>query len=298
MGYLRVESDTLQLVRFEQTAQTEVYRARCEVYTAGQRNTARVLVLSNHSLNGDNNCPPPIVEIMPVHTERWVSSIKRSVGWHWNVNASGVPWYQEEEGEIPHSMRSGVASQQLNRVCFFGDSQTRNNALWLFPECSALKTMWDACPQSKFHQTIYGSMFLAHRPSWSDKKKCPLVVLNFGQWDLSFLQDNMTTYENYEKEVASVFEAYVQVRDPSSLVWATTNPFPSPGIAKECRFLYNIEEYNVKALNLAKRFKISIWDTFSVLKHVYDRSYDNAHYKFPDALWPSLLDVVRKKGYR
>jgi hypothetical protein len=296
VAYLRVEGDTLQLARFEPTTQKGVYRARYEVYKEGQRNSARVLVLFNHSLEvtSYDSCTRN-VEIEHNYTERWISSIKRSSGWHWTVNASGVPLYQVEEGESHHSVDDGVDSH-ISKVCFFGDSQTRNNAFWLFPDCSGLKTMWDSCPRCKYHQMSYGQDFLNRQSIWGDATLCPVVILNFGQWDLSWVMPYMTKFEDYENEVARVLKAYLQVRHPSSLVWATLNPMGLPErCAHEWRFLNNIEEYNARALPLAKQFNVSIWDTYSALKHVYDRSYDGWHYRLPEAVRPSLLEVLLEK---
>ena len=80
-------------------------------------------------------------------------------------------------------------------------------------------------------------------------------------------------------------------------MWETTNPYPLPKrCGKEWRFLSNIEEYNGRARSVAERFGVAVWDTYSVLKHVFDRNYDQTgHYRFPEALWPSLVDSLLAK---
>jgi hypothetical protein len=130
---------------------------------------------------------------------------------------------------------------------------------------------------------------------WSNKTRCPLVLVNFGQWDLGWPSGFMTRYRDYLKDVDRVMHSYLAVREPHSLIWATINPHPLPRrCAKEWRFLDLIERFNKGATVTAMAWNVSVWDTYSVLKHVFDLTYDGSHghYRFPDAVRASLLRLL------
>ena len=66
---------------------------------------------------------------------------------------------------------------------------------------------------------------------------------------------------------------------------------------KEWRFLDLIERFDEGATAAAKVSTVSVWDTYSVLKHVFDLTYDgiSGHYRFPDAVGASLLSLLTER---
>jgi len=192
----------------------------------------------------------------------------------------------------------GEFLEQQKKVCFFGDSQTRNNVYWMVSGCSALKKVEiQRCAGTiKYFPTRYGQDFLSLQRVWQNETRCPFVFINFGQWDLGWPGENMTAYEDYQEQVQRSLETYVRIRGNFSLVWMTTNPHPIPRrCKKEWRFLNHIEEYNRRALVVSRNLGVSVWDTYSILKHVYDRDYDGAHYRYPDAVMPSFMRLLAAK---
>ena len=228
-------------------------------------------------------------------------------------------------------------SKELRTICSFGDSQMRNNIMQLlqsrFPECTGTKDSPKACPSTKsgYYWIGYAAHFLApamrevctsHEARgepmkeicspgcddacvwcvpyqvWGNKTRCPLVIVNFGQWDLGYPNGFMTPFRDYVKDVHRVLQSYLAVREPNSLIWATINPHPLPRrCAKEWRFLDLIERFNEGATAAAKASNVSVWDTYSVLKHVFDLTYDgiSGHYRFPDAVGASLLSLLTER---
>jgi len=168
----------------------------------------------------------------------------------------------------------------------------RNNAYWLNPGCAGWPT--SVCPEidGRFFRVRYATEFLEAEMEevWRDAELCPVVVVNFGQWWFSdWMSSYRTNYDDYCKAVDSVLAAFLALRRNDSLVWATMNPYPLPMQCKtEWRFLDVIESFNEGAQAVAAARNVSVWDTYGLLKHVFDLTYDGSHYKFPAALGTSL----------
>jgi hypothetical protein len=78
----------------------------------------------------------------------------------------------------------------------------------------------------------------------------------------------MTRYDDYIKDVDAVLAAFLSVRGPDSILWATMNPRPLPRrCEKEWRFLDLIERFNEGARDAAKTRDVAVWDTFDVLRY-------------------------------
>jgi hypothetical protein len=175
----------------------------------------------------------------------------------------------------------------------------RNNAYWLYPGCTGFKN--SDCPaiNGRFFWVRYAEDFLeaGMKEAWGNTEFCPVVVVNFGQWDLGWPSGYMTRYEEYRKKVDWVLSAFLAVRPRDGLVWVTVNPYPLPQrCAAEWRFLDLIERFNEGARAAAAAYNVTVWDTYDVLKHVFDLTYDGNHYKFPVATGTSLALLLSRTG--
>ena len=190
------------------------------------------------------------------------------------------------------------SSREGTRYRYYSYASQRKNGL------VDLSRELRACPSTKsgYFNISYAADFLAPalRGVWGNATRCPLVIVNFGQWDLGWPSGFLTPFREYVKDVNRVLQAYLAVREPESLIWATINPHPLPRrpCTKEWRFLDLIERFNEGATAAAKVSNVSVWDTYSVLKHVFDLPYDGAHghYWFPDAVRASLLRLLTERN--
>ena len=329
VAYLQISGSTRQLHRFVPTHHHPtpgapdpprgVYRAYYHDYGPGLVYKSKILVLLNTSARGHRaDADTCLREQRP---SQFYSSYKFtwiSTGRHLSEGGyfQAAPAAGKTDPQRPlrfHEPATTVQrdlSRELRAICSFGDSQMRNNIMSLlqsrFPECTGSKdsVRADACPSTKsgYFNISYAADFLAPalRGVWGNATRCPLVIVNFGQWDLGWPSGFMTPFREYVKDVNRVLQAYLAVREPESLIWATINPHPLPRrpCTKEWRFLDLIERFNEGATAAAKVSNVSVWDTYSVLKHVFDLPYDGAHghYWFPDAVRASLLRLLTERN--
>ena len=329
VAYLHITGSTRQLHRFEPVpGNTGVYRAHFRDYGQGLVYKSKILVLLNSSVlhGGQDTCSreenPSL--LYRQYRFKWFSTGQRlTVGPHFRVASVSadselaalmkmnlpdtgkgpahptkvdrietlvqfhLAYPQDQIAKRLHLTRLGHA---LTSICFFGDSHMRNNAYWLYPGCTGFKHSY--CPVCRFFFISYARDFLQNQDKWGDAEFCPVVVLNFGHWDLAFWDQG---YEDYVAAVQSVLEAYLAVRSRESLIWTTMNPRPlQRRCEKEWRFLDVIERFNEGARAVVAARNVAVWDTYELLKHVFDLTYDgdHGHYKFPTAVGLSLAVLL------
>ena len=106
-------------------------------------------------------------------TERW-----RDVQFHAHPQDEG-----NTSGANNVNLQRWRLARALGSMCFFGDSQMRNNLYWLFPGCEGFKFSVCAAVDGHFFFIKFAEDFLAAgmQEIWADAALCPVVVVNFGQ---------------------------------------------------------------------------------------------------------------------
>ena len=173
VAYLQISGSTRQLHRFLPTPDQApgVYRAYYQDYGPGLVYKSKILVLLNTSaLHSDaETClrEQRPSKLYSRYRFTWIST-----GRH--VSEGG--YFQQEpaaaiEGLVrfhePATTIQRDLSKELRSICSFGDSQMRNNIMWLltsrFPECTGFKDSTNACPSTKsgYFNISYAADFLA-----------------------------------------------------------------------------------------------------------------------------------------
>jgi hypothetical protein len=185
------------------------------------------------------------------------------------------------------AMKSCVSNQT---ICMWGDSHIRtlHNTLaaWESGEYTAFNKEPAVSPFSTYYLKQFGG-FEENVESLFANNKCNHVFFNFGLWPASHIGNYPWSPKQYEiyAEADIAWLAELQTKYPHVTVWwVTTDPlaylsnlFAAP--SKDWRYEPLLEEYNLRANEIARRYQIPIIDTWTS-GHVLNKlTIDGSHYK-------------------
>lgn len=123
-----------------------------------------------------------------------------------------------------------------------------------------------------------------------NSSNCSHVFANFGQWPLSYFEEQPWSTEAYTQKITQIARRFqqLQARYGNKHYWVTTNPFPMA--QHQQQEIYDLHEgidwrtepfvmlYNGAASRVMHAHGIPVADTFSIAAPLVDLSYDGAHF--------------------
>lgn len=178
--------------------------------------------------------------------------------------------------------------------CFIGDSQMRHMydaAMELLKGshdtgCTKQNKTCSAMPELHYFAFRYGHEWASVKPT-AVQKKCTHILINFGQWPLGWTEPQPWTYQRYRDALETLFNHLSEHPAEVQIFWISTSPLPYLPKTTSCppcewRFPHIVQHYNGIAELMLERFpRLQYVDVFDMIFHMFDVSYDSAHYRHP-----------------
>jgi hypothetical protein len=177
-------------------------------------------------------------------------------------------------------------------TCLVGDSHMRHNFQHITQllygdraNCTKRDTACSIAGSSVHFITLHFSHEWPAAAARVANHRCDTVVINFGQWPLSFQSPALVSYTSYRGQLEALFATLSALT--ADVFWMDTNPLPQHPYTRTCppkdfRFPHVIAYYNeIASMSLRMYPRLKLIPSFDMVFQLWDVTYDGAHYSGP-----------------